>query len=75
MSEALLASPRIAVIEESHHEYGVGAEILALLAESGYGGQVLRIGMPAVPIAAARSLEVAQLPDEQAILARILALF
>ena len=75
LREALMAAPRVAVIEESHHEYGVGAEIVALLAESGYRGQVLRIGMPAVPIAAARSLEVSQLPDEQAILARILALF
>lgn len=72
---ALMTAPRVAVIEESHHEYGVGAEILALLAEGGYRGQTLRIGMPPVPIAAARSLEVAQLPDEQTILARILGLF
>lgn len=72
---ALMTAPRVAVIEESHHEYGVGAEILALLAESGYRGQTLRIGMPPVPIAAARSLEVSQLPDEQTILARILGLF
>lgn len=72
---ALLPSPRIAVIEESHHEYGVGAELLALLAEAGYTGQVLRLGMPAVPIAAARSLESAQLLDEQTIAANLLDLF
>ena len=75
LREALMTAPRVAIIEESHHEYGVGAEIAALLAESGYRGQVLRIGMPAVPIAAARSLEASQLPDEQTILARILDLF
>jgi hypothetical protein len=31
--------------------------------------------MPPVPIAAARSLEVAQLPDEQSILNGVLSLF
>ena len=72
---ALLGAPRVAVIEESHHEYGFGAEVLALLAESGFSGQVLRIGMPPVPIAAARSLEASQLPDERSILARILGMF
>ena len=72
---ALRGAPRVAVIEESHHEYGFGAEVLALLAESGFSGQVLRIGMPPVPIAAARSLEASQLPDEKSILARILGMF
>ncbi len=72
---ALLGAAKVVVIEESHHQYGVGAEVLALLAESGFGGQVLRIGMPPVPIAAARSLEAAQLPDEKSILARILGMF
>ena len=73
--EALREHRRIAVVEESHHEYGVGAELLASLAEAGHRGRVVRVGMPAVPIAAARSLEVAQLPDEQSIVARVLDLF
>lgn len=72
---ALMHSPRIAVIEESHHEFGVGAELLASLAEAGYRGQVLRLGTAPVPIAAARSLESAQLLDEPAIVAALLDLF
>lgn len=67
--------PRVVVVEESHHEYGVSAEILATLAEAGYRGELLRIGMPPVPIAAARSLEFAQLPDENTVIAQVLDLF
>lgn len=72
---ALRNSPRIAIVEESHHEFGVAAEIAAMLAESGWHGQLVRVGMPPVPIAAARSLEVAQLPDEQTIVDNVLDLF
>lgn len=72
---ALLPCPRIVVVEESHHEFGVSAEILACLAESGYRGQVLRVGTPPAPIAAARSLELAQLPDEQTVIDNVLDLF
>jgi 2-oxoisovalerate dehydrogenase E1 component len=63
------------VVEESHHEFGVSAELLASLAEAGYRGRVVRIGTPPVPIASARSLERALLPDEQTIVDRVLALF
>jgi 2-oxoisovalerate dehydrogenase E1 component len=66
---------RIAVVEESHHEFGVSAELLAALAEAGFRGKVTRIGTAPVPIAAARSLERDQLPDERAIVERVLALF
>jgi 2-oxoisovalerate dehydrogenase E1 component len=72
---ALLERPRIAVIEESHHEFGVSAELLASLAESGYRGRVIRVGTPPVPIASARSLERDQLPDEDAIVANVLDMF
>lgn len=72
--EALLDRPRIVVVEESHHEFGVSAEILALLAESGYTGQMLRVGLAPVPIASARSLEREQIPDEQMIVASVLDL-
>jgi len=71
---ALLERPRIAVVEESHHEFGVGAELLACLAEAGYRGEAIRVGMAPVPIAAARSLERAQLPDEATIVAHVLDL-
>lgn len=71
----LLARQRLAVVEESHHEFGVSAELVACLAEAGYRGKVVRIGMPPVPIASARSLERSQLPDEQAVFDRVLGLF
>lgn len=71
----LMQRPRIAVIEESHHEFGVSAELLASLAEAGYRGKLVRLGLPPVPIASARSLERAQMPDEQSIVNKILSLF
>ena len=68
----LLQRSHIAVVEESHHEFGVSAEILASLAEAGYRGKVIRIGTPPAPIASARSLERDQLPDEQTIVSKVL---
>lgn len=72
---ALMDRPRIAVIEESHHEFGFSAELLASLAEANYTGTVIRLGTQPVPIASARSLERLQLLDEQAIIDNILDLF
>jgi 2-oxoisovalerate dehydrogenase E1 component len=71
----LLNRPCIALVEESHHEFGVSAELVACLAEAGYRGKIVRIGMPPVPIASARSLERSQLPDEQAVIDKVLSLF
>jgi 2-oxoisovalerate dehydrogenase E1 component len=71
----LLRSPRIAIVEEAHHEFGVGAEVCAGLVERGYRGEVVRIGTPPVPIASARSLERQIIPDRQALVDRILDLF
>lgn len=69
---ALLHRPRILVVEEAHHHFGFSAEVLALLAENGYPGKVARLGTAQVPIASARSLESAQLPDEDAIVAAVM---
>lgn len=66
--ELLLGRSRILVVEEAHHQFGFSAEVLAMLAENGYRGRVARLGTPPVPIASARSLEVAQLPDEGAVI-------
>ncbi len=71
----LKGRPRVVVVEESHHEFGVSAELVASLAESGARGKYLRLGMPPVPIASARSLERAQMVDEQAIVNGVLTLF
>ena len=70
----LLERDCILVVEESHHEYGVSAELLASLAEAGYKGTVARLGLPPVPIAAARSLEFAQMIDDATIVASVLDL-
>jgi len=69
---ALLHRSRILVVEEAHHHFGFSAEVLALLAENGYQGKVARLGTAQVPIASARSLESAQLPDEDAIVAAVM---
>jgi 2-oxoisovalerate dehydrogenase E1 component len=71
----LLSRRRVVVVEESHHEYGISAEIAACLAERRFAGELLRIGTPPVPIASARSLERQIIPDEQAIFDRVLELF
>ncbi len=71
---ALMKRSRVLVVEESQHEFGVSAEILALLAEAGFAGQVQRMGAAPVPIASARSLERDQIPDENAVVAAVLEL-
>ncbi|HTS21106.1 MAG TPA: thiamine pyrophosphate-dependent enzyme [Casimicrobiaceae bacterium] len=63
---------RIVIVEESHHHYGVSAEIAASLLESGYRGRLLRIGAPPLPIASARSLERDILPDEARVVEQVL---
>ena len=66
---------RVVIVEESHHDFGVSAEIAAAMIESGFKGQLLRIGTPPVPIASARSLERSIIPDEQSVVEQILDLF
>ncbi len=70
----LLARRRVMVVEESHHDFGVSAEIAASLLERGFQGQFSRLGAPPVPIPAARSLERRILPGEQQLFDRILDL-
>ena len=60
---ALLSKPRIVIVEESPLPFGVGAELLALLAEAGHRGRVARVGAAPVPIPAAPHLEQQVLPD------------
>jgi 2-oxoisovalerate dehydrogenase E1 component len=68
----LMNSDRVVIAEESHHEYGIGAEIAARLLEAGFNGQAFRIGTPPVPIASARSLERQILPDADKLVEDIL---
>lgn len=68
----LLDRPGVVMVEESHHDFGVSAEVGASLLDSGYTGKFLRIGTPPVPIASARSLERQILPDEAMLIEQIL---
>jgi 2-oxoisovalerate dehydrogenase E1 component len=65
----------VVIAEESHHDFGVSAEIAARLLEAGYRGKCARVGAPPVPIASARSLERQILPDEARLVAEVLDLF
>jgi pyruvate/2-oxoglutarate/acetoin dehydrogenase E1 component len=58
----------VVVIEESHSEFGFGAELGAALQESGFHGKFARVGTPPVPIPAARSLEAQVMPDRDRVL-------
>ncbi len=58
----------VVAIEESHSEFGFGAELGAALQESGFQGKFARVGTPPVPIPAARSLEAQVMPDRDRVL-------
>jgi 2-oxoisovalerate dehydrogenase E1 component len=68
----LIQRRRIVFVEESHHHYGVAAEIAACLLERGCRAKVARIGAPPLPIASARSLEREILPDEARVVEQVL---
>lgn len=72
MLRHLLKREHVLVIEEAHTEYGIGAEIGALLASAGYRGRFHRIGTPRVPIPAARSLEAQVIPGIDALMNAVL---
>lgn len=73
--EALSMRSKIAIVEEAHAGFGFGAELGALLLESGFAGRFTRIATPPVPIPAARSLEQEVIPGEKQIVNGILKLF
>ena len=68
----LLQRERILVVEESHTEFGFGAEVGALLAGAGYRGRFHRVGTPCVPIPAARSLELQLVPSVDSLMNAVL---
>ncbi len=65
---------RILIAEEGPKAFGIGAEIAALLLESGVPARLRRVGSEAVIIPAARHLEREALPDADAIVSAALAL-
>jgi 2-oxoisovalerate dehydrogenase E1 component len=68
----LLTRRRVVTVEESHHHYGIAAELAATLLERAYRGRLLRIGAPPLPIPSARSLERQMLPDAMRVVEEIL---
>ena len=68
----LLHRSNVVVVEESHHDFGVSAEIGAALLDNAYSGRFLRIGTPPVPIPSARSLEREIIPDDARLIQQIL---
>jgi 2-oxoisovalerate dehydrogenase E1 component len=75
LTQSLSARRKIAIVEESPVEFGVGGEIAATLAENGFQGQIVRIGAPAVPIPSARSLEEQILPGRARLFDEICGMF
>jgi 2-oxoisovalerate dehydrogenase E1 component len=72
LAAALLRYDTILIAEESHHEFGVSAELAACLFELGYRGAIVRVGTHPVPIASARSLESEIIPDSRKVAAALL---
>jgi 2-oxoisovalerate dehydrogenase E1 component len=72
LADALKSYPTVVVAEESPAAGGIGAEILASLAEAGFRGRLRRVAAPPVPIPAARSLEAVILPDAAAVARAVL---
>ena len=72
LADALKPYPIVVVAEESPSAGGIGAEILASMAEAGFRGRLRRVAAPPVPIPAARSLEAAILPDAATVVRAVL---
>jgi 2-oxoisovalerate dehydrogenase E1 component len=70
----LIDREAILVVEESHHHFGVSAELVAMLSEAGFSGRLLRVGTMPIPIPSARSLERELIPDEQSIVDAVIEL-
>jgi len=67
----LQSRERVIVFEEGQPKFGFAAELGSTLVESGFQGRFLRVGPPAIPIPAARSLEIDVLPDEVELFDRV----
>jgi 2-oxoisovalerate dehydrogenase E1 component len=68
LTKLLAKRARVITLEEAPVEYGFAAELGAALLEAGYSNKrFLRLGPPAYPIPAARSLESSILPGADAV--------
>ncbi|HEX4748789.1 MAG TPA: thiamine pyrophosphate-dependent enzyme [Bryobacteraceae bacterium] len=67
LTRALMNRARVITFEESPVEYGFAAELGSKLLQAGFKGRFTRLGSPAYPIPAARSLEASILPGTDAV--------
>lgn len=73
--DAVKGRKKVVVAEESCMPFGIGAEVLALLLESGFHGKAARIGARPEPIPAAPGLEKAVLPQVNDVIHTVFKLF
>lgn len=62
---------RVLILTEATKQSGISAEILAQLIEAGFSGKLKRLGGKFMPISAAKSVELGQVPTEIEILETI----
>ncbi len=72
LTRLLASRDRIVTLEETHTGCGFSAELGTALLESGFRGRYARVGMPPVPIPAARSLESLVMPDRRRVIEAVL---
>lgn len=71
---SLSRTHRLVVAHEAVEAFGVGAEIVARMADVGFDeldGPIVRVGAPFMPVPFARSLELAYMPDASRIVAAV----
>ena len=71
---SLARTHRLVVAHEAVEAFGIGAEIVARMADIGFDeldGPIVRVGAPFMPVPFARSLETAYLPDAARIAAAV----
>jgi pyruvate dehydrogenase E1 component beta subunit len=71
---SLARTHRLVVAHEAVEAFGIGAEIVARMADAGFDeldGPIVRVGAPFMPVPFARTLEAAYLPDAARIAAAV----
>ena len=72
--DSLTRTHRLVVLHEAVEAFGVGAEIVARMADIGFDeldGPIVRVGAPFMPVPFAKALEDAYRPDKLRVLAAV----
>ncbi len=72
--ESLSRTHRLVVVHEAVEAFGVGAEIVARMADVGFDeldGPIARVGAPFMPVPFAKAMEKAFQPDAERIVAAV----